>query len=84
MLLRGAFGPIDGRYRLEVQDTGIGMPAGQLATLFGRFNKGAESDADSYGLGLSIVKTIADLHGIQLEVNSIVGLGTSFTLVFPG
>ena len=83
VLLRGTFGPTDSRYRLEVRDTGAGIAPAQLATLFGRFNKGAEADADSYGLGLSIVKTIADLHGITVEVNSIVGLGSSFTLVFP-
>ncbi|GAA4356250.1 ATP-binding protein [Hymenobacter saemangeumensis] len=73
----------DGGYALEVRDTGLGMPPEQLATLFTRFARGEAADADSYGLGLSLVKTIADLHGIAVEVNSIPGLGSSFRLLFP-
>ncbi|GAA4358920.1 hypothetical protein GCM10023185_25020 [Hymenobacter saemangeumensis] len=69
-------------YVLEIRDTGIGISKEQLPRLFHRFDKGSSTDPDSYGLGLSIVRTIADLHGIVLEVNSIEGLGTSFLLTF--
>ncbi|MBU6121101.1 sensor histidine kinase [Hymenobacter siberiensis] len=72
-----------GGYVLEVRDTGVGIAREQLPRLFLRFDKGATADPDSYGLGLSIARTIADLHGISLEVNSIEGLGTSFLLGFP-
>ncbi|MFC7667212.1 sensor histidine kinase [Hymenobacter humi] len=73
-----------GDYVLEIRDTGLGIAKEQLPRLFQRFDKGAaNTDPDSYGLGLSIVRTIADLHGIAIEVNSIVGLGTSFQLNFP-
>ena len=51
--------------------------------MFHRFDKGATTDPDSYGLGLSIARTIADLHGVEITVNSIEGLGTSFLLAFP-
>jgi signal transduction histidine kinase len=69
---------------LEIRDTGRGIAKEQLPGLFQRFEKGATNlDPDSYGLGLSIVRTIADLHGIAIEVNSIAGLGTSFLLTFP-
>ena len=70
-------------YVLEVRDTGIGIPKAQLPQLFHRFDKGATTDPDSYGLGLSIARTIADVHGVEIEVNSIEGLGTSFLLTFP-
>ncbi|MDO7850660.1 sensor histidine kinase [Hymenobacter convexus] len=73
-----------GGYVLEVRDTGLGIAREQLPRLFQPFDKGAAADADSYGLGLSIARTIAELHGIDLEVNSIEGLGTSFLLTFPG
>ncbi|MCB2377897.1 HAMP domain-containing histidine kinase [Hymenobacter sp. BT635] len=72
-----------GGYVLEIRDTGRGISKEQLPRLFHRFDKGASTDPDSYGLGLSIVRTIADLHGISIEVNSIEGLGTSFLLTFP-
>ncbi|TGE25265.1 HAMP domain-containing histidine kinase [Hymenobacter aquaticus] len=72
-----------GSYVLEIRDTGRGISKEQLPRLFHRFDKGAGTDPDSYGLGLSIVRTIADLHGIRIEVNSIEGLGTSFLLTFP-
>ncbi|UOQ55599.1 sensor histidine kinase [Hymenobacter cellulosivorans] len=75
--------PAPGGYVLEVRDTGRGIRKEQLPRLFHRFDKGSTTDPDSYGLGLSIVRTIADLHGIRIEVNSIEGLGTSFLLFFP-
>jgi signal transduction histidine kinase len=84
VLIRGGYRPApDGRYELEIRDTGLGIAANRLPTLFKRFNKGEAANADSYGLGLSIVKTIAELHRLELEVNSIEGLGSSFRVVFP-
>lgn len=84
VLVRGGYRPApDGRYELEIRDTGRGIAAGRLATVFGRFHKGEAADADSYGLGLALVKTIADLHQLEVEVNSIEGLGSSFRVVFP-
>jgi signal transduction histidine kinase len=83
VLVRGGYRPApDGRYELEVRDTGLGIASERLASLFRRFNKGAAADADSYGLGLSIVKTIAELHRLEVEVNSIEGLGSSFRIIF--
>jgi len=72
-----------GGYVLEVRDTGHGIAKEQLPRLFQPFEKGGSADPDSYGLGLSIARTIAELHGIGIDVNSIVGLGTSFVLSFP-
>jgi signal transduction histidine kinase len=70
-------------YVLEIRDTGQGIPKEQLPNLFHPFDKGPGADQDSYGLGLSIARTIAELHHIAIEVNSIEGLGTSFLLTFP-
>jgi signal transduction histidine kinase len=75
--------PAGAGYVLEIRDTGLGIGKEQLPRLFHRFDKGGSTDPDSYDLGLSIVHTIADLHGIGLEVNSIEGLGSSFLLTFP-
>ncbi|GAC1587623.1 MAG: hypothetical protein NVS3B25_03700 [Hymenobacter sp.] len=81
--LLGRPAPAGAGYVLEVRDTGVGIAREQLPHLFRPFEKGPTPDPDSYGLGLSIAKTIADLHGIAVEVNSIEGLGTSFLLTFP-
>ena len=81
--LLGRPAPAGSGYVLEVRDTGQGISKAQLPQLFHRFDKGATADPDSYGLGLSITRTIADLHHIDIEVNSIEGLGTSFLLTFP-
>ncbi|ALD21370.1 sensor histidine kinase [Hymenobacter sp. DG25A] len=70
-------------YSLEIRDTGLGIARDFLPQLFARFHKANSADVESYGLGLSLVKTIADLHRIQIEVNSIEGLGSSFILWFP-
>ncbi len=84
VLVRGGYRPApDGRYELEVRDKGLGIAAGRLPTLFQRFTKGTTADAESYGLGLSIVKTIAELHRLTIEVDSIEGVGTSFRILFP-
>ena len=72
-----------GTYVLDVRDTGRGIAREQLPRLFQRFDKGETTDPDSYGLGLSIARSIADLHGIGLDANSIEGLGSSFVLTFP-
>ena len=73
-----------GRVRAgEVRDTGRDIAKEQLPRLFHRFDKGATAHPDSYSLGLSIARTIADLHGIEIEVHSIEGLGTLFLFTFP-
>jgi len=72
-----------GNYQLFIEDTGIGIPADDIPTIFNRFKKSNLAEAGGYGLGLSIVKSIAHYHKIDVEVHSQVGIGTSFTLNFP-
>jgi len=69
--------------KLEVKDTGKGIPADSLKLLFDPLKKVKKDKSDSHGLGLPIVKTIADFHNIQLTVSSEVAVGTVFTAIFP-
>jgi len=71
-------------YKVTVSDTGIGIPQREIGTIFDRFKKVVKAENEGYGLGLSIVKTIADYHGIQLEVHAEEGKGTAFVVIFPG
>jgi signal transduction histidine kinase len=70
---------------LEVQDTGIGIPAASLQHLFQKFYRIPESEkmAHGSGLGLSICKRIIDAHGGQIEVKSEMGAGTTFKILLP-
>ncbi|WP_207421729.1 sensor histidine kinase [Desertivirga brevis] len=70
-------------YQIFIEDTGIGIPAEDIPTIFNRFKKSNLAEAGGFGLGLSIVKSIASYHKINVDVSSIVMKGTTFTLVFP-
>jgi two-component system phosphate regulon sensor histidine kinase PhoR len=67
-----------------VEDTGIGMAAHEIPKIFQRFYRIDRAQTrGSTGLGLSIVKHIADLHGAKISVTSKEGAGSSFSLEFP-
>ncbi|MEO0458815.1 MAG: ATP-binding protein [Cyanobacteria bacterium P01_A01_bin.114] len=73
----------DGRCRLQVQDTGIGIRDDQLPHLFERFRQADGSASRQYegtGLGLALVKELVDLHGGKVRVDSTYGAGTTFTI----
>ncbi len=75
-----------GRVRLEVSDTGIGIPAEALPRLFGEFFRAENAKAIEEigtGLGLAIVKEIAEQHGGQVSVRSREGRGSTFTVMLP-
>jgi two-component system CheB/CheR fusion protein len=72
--------------RLEVLDTGIGMPASALAHIYDEFYQidvPINTIRDGYGLGLSIVNRIVNLLGHRLEVRSELGKGSTFSLELP-
>jgi len=74
---------VEGGFRLQIQDTGIGMEANQVEYAFDRFKRFNPSDEKGYGLGLPIVKTIADFHGIGVQIESSPMKGATVTLFFP-
>jgi PAS domain S-box-containing protein len=68
---------------ITVQDTGIGIPLERQQKVFEPFEQGDSSTRRQFGgtgLGLSIVKTFAELIGAAIEVESVVGRGTTFTI----
>ncbi|HMK87906.1 MAG TPA: ATP-binding protein [Steroidobacteraceae bacterium] len=73
------------RIRIDVLDTGIGIPADQLPYIYDEFYQvtGANRVREGYGLGLSIVQRLVRLLDLELDVHSDVGQGTTFSLVLP-
>ena len=71
---------------LEVKDFGRGIPKESMERIFEPFymvDKSRSKKAGGSGLGLALVKQIADAHGARLEVESTLGSGTAVRMVFP-
>jgi two-component system, OmpR family, phosphate regulon sensor histidine kinase PhoR len=76
----------DGLGELRVTDNGPGIPKEHLLRLCERFYRvdGSRSrDTGGTGLGLSIVKHVMERHGGELKIDSEIGSGSSFKLIFP-
>ena len=74
------------RIRIEVEDTGIGIPPEELERIFDEFHQVANVERNrqqGLGLGLAIVQRIATLLGYQVNVRSQIGHGSTFTFVVP-
>jgi signal transduction histidine kinase len=70
--------------RLSVQDNGIGIPEDKQAAIFDMFLRlHSRKEYEGSGLGLSICRRIAELHGGQLDVQSSPGQGSCFTFRLP-
>jgi two-component system phosphate regulon sensor histidine kinase PhoR len=75
-----------GWVKLSVQDTGIGIPAGETERVFERFYKvdrARNRDAGGTGLGLAIAKHLVERHGGRIWVESREGAGSTFSLLLP-
>lgn len=74
----------DGKYILRVADTGYGIATEDLPYVFDRFYQGGTvgNKVKGSGIGLSLVKTYCDLFDADLNVQSVPGKGTIFTIVF--
>ncbi len=76
----------DSDLRIEIWDTGPGIPEGQLKAVFEEFHQldnPARERARGLGLGLSIVQRLADLLGHEIDVRSRPGKGSVFSIVVP-
>jgi signal transduction histidine kinase len=69
-----------GKASVSVEDTGKGIPAKDLPRVFDRFFTTKES---GLGLGLALVKKVAEAHGGSARIESSIGQGTRVTLFFP-
>ncbi|HEY7149311.1 MAG TPA: ATP-binding protein [Gaiellaceae bacterium] len=71
---------------LEVEDTGIGIPAADQSRLFERFYRTSVAEDQAIpgtGLGLAIVKAIVDAHSGRISISSREGVGTTFRVELP-
>ena len=76
----------DTHFRLEVRDTGTGIPKDQLPYLFERFHRVQGARARSHegtGIGLSLVLELTELHGGTVSVESALWRGSTFTVSIP-
>jgi signal transduction histidine kinase len=72
--------------RASITDHGIGIPEEDLERLFTRFFRAKNADSGQYpgtGLGLVIVKEVVNRHNGKIEISSILGQGTTFTVDIP-
>jgi two-component system, OmpR family, sensor kinase len=71
--------------RLWVADSGPGVPDGERDRIFERFHRANDGGrrSDGAGLGLAIVRAIADAHGGRVELDTRAGHGATFTLIIP-
>jgi PAS domain S-box-containing protein len=73
-------------WRIDVTDSGIGIPAAEVDHLFDRFFRASnarQAEVPGTGLGLPTAKAITELLGGRIEVTSTVGTGTTFTVYLP-
>jgi signal transduction histidine kinase len=68
------------RVVLEVRDRGVGIPRGELNRIFDLFYSTRKGGT---GLGLAVVQRIAQNHGGEVEVQSVVGEGTAVRVLLP-
>jgi CheY-like chemotaxis protein len=73
-------------FRIDVEDTGVGIAAGDLGKLFVEFQQLDASAAKKYqgtGLGLALTKKLAEAHGGRVTVRSTPGEGSTFSVILP-
>jgi anti-sigma regulatory factor (Ser/Thr protein kinase) len=76
----------DRTVRIAVHDLGIGIPSDEMKFLFERFTRASNakrSKIKGTGLGLYLAKTLVERHGGNIQVQSKLGEGSTFTIVLP-
>lgn len=85
-IIRLLLAPSERGIAVQVSDTGCGIPAEALPSIFDRFyqlDKSRNSNPGSSGLGLAIAKRILELHGSGIDVQSELNCGTTFSFQLP-
>jgi signal transduction histidine kinase len=75
-----------GAWRMDVSDTGIGIPSDEAARLFDAFVRGTNAltaGLPGTGLGLAIVKSLVEMHGGHVKVESVLDQGSTFSVFLP-
>jgi signal transduction histidine kinase len=72
----------DAELELQVEDTGVGIPADALPYIFDAYRQ-AHRERGGTGLGLAIVRGIVDAHGGRVTAESQEGKGSRFTVLLP-
>jgi PAS domain S-box-containing protein len=78
--------PIDGGWRIEIADMGMGIPEVEVDRLFTPFVRGSNAGrrgVPGTGLGLVVSRAIVDVHGGVMAVDSVEGEGTTVTITLP-
>lgn len=74
----------DDSVQIDITDTGIGIPANEVANIFDEFFRASNArEQEGTGLGLSIVHQIIKRHGGQISAQSKLGEGTKLTIILP-
>ena len=76
----------DRRLEISVADTGVGIPQSELENVMQPFVQVASAhtrDHEGTGLGLPLVKSMAQMHGAEFRLESAPGRGTTATILFP-
>ncbi|MFA7235177.1 MAG: ATP-binding protein, partial [Terrimicrobiaceae bacterium] len=71
---------------IEISDTGVGIPASDLPKIFDRFHQvrtNASNQVQGVGIGLALAKDLVTEHGGRIDVESVVGRGSTFRVVLP-
>ncbi len=72
--------------QISVKDDGIGIPEDKLESVFGRFeqvNKKMKMEREGTGIGLSLVKSLVEMHDGEIKLNSKLGEGSEFLITLP-
>jgi signal transduction histidine kinase len=76
----------DGKFRIGVEDTGVGISAEDLPHLFDKFFRSEDPRVQAEtgtGLGLSLAREVVRMHGGEIQVESELNKGSTFTVLLP-